>query len=38
MPYAEIAAALGLSEAAVKVKVYRSRIKLRQLRDLETKS
>jgi RNA polymerase sigma-70 factor (ECF subfamily) len=38
MPYAEIAAALGLSEAAVKVKVYRSRIKLHQLRDQESKS
>ena len=35
MPYAEIAAALGLSVTAVKVKVHRSRIKLNRLRDLE---
>ena len=32
MPYAEIAAALGLSVAAVKVKVHRSRIELKRLR------
>jgi RNA polymerase sigma-70 factor (ECF subfamily) len=32
MPYAEIAAALGLSVAAVKVKVHRSRLKLNRLR------
>ena len=35
MPYAEIAAALGLSVAAVKVKVHRSRIELLRLRDQE---
>ena len=35
MPYAEIAAALGLSVAAVKVKVHRSRIELHRLRDQE---
>ena len=35
MPYAEIAAALGLSLAAVKVKAYRSRITLQRLRDQE---
>jgi RNA polymerase sigma-70 factor (ECF subfamily) len=37
MPYAEIAAALGLSVAAVKVKVHRSRIELHRLRDQESK-
>jgi RNA polymerase sigma-70 factor (ECF subfamily) len=36
IPYAEIAAALGLSVAAVKVKVHRSRIKLNHFRNLET--
>jgi RNA polymerase sigma-70 factor (ECF subfamily) len=35
MPYAEIAAALGLSVAAVKVKVHRSRIELHRLRAQE---
>ena len=33
MPYAEIAAALGLSVAAAKVKVHRARIRLNQLRE-----
>jgi RNA polymerase sigma-70 factor (ECF subfamily) len=37
MSYAEIAAVLGLSVAAVKVKVHRSRIKLNQLLRKETK-
>ena len=32
LPYGEIAAALGLSLAAVKVKIHRARIKLAQLR------
>lgn len=35
MPYAEIAAALGLSLAAVKVKVHRARITLHRLRAQE---
>ena len=35
MPYAEIAAVLGLSVAAVKVKIHRARIKLNRWRDLE---
>ena len=35
MPYAEIAAALGLSLAAVKVKVHRARIALQRLRVKE---
>jgi RNA polymerase sigma-70 factor (ECF subfamily) len=35
MPYAEIGAALGLSVAAVKVKVHRARIKLAVLREPE---
>jgi RNA polymerase sigma-70 factor, ECF subfamily len=35
MPYLEIAAVLGISVAAVKVKVHRSRIKLNQLRRKE---
>lgn len=35
MPYAEIAAALGLSLAAVKVKIHRARLKLNQLFNLE---
>ena len=33
MPYAGIAEALGLSVAAVKVKVHRSRIRLKRLRE-----
>jgi RNA polymerase sigma-70 factor (ECF subfamily) len=33
LPYAEIARALGLSLTAVKVRVHRARIKLRQLCD-----
>lgn len=33
MPYEEIAAALGLSLAAVKVKIHRARIRLAQLRQ-----
>jgi RNA polymerase sigma-70 factor (ECF subfamily) len=35
MPHAEIAAVLGLSVPAVKVKVHRARIKLAALRQLE---
>jgi RNA polymerase sigma factor (sigma-70 family) len=35
MPYAEIAAVLGLSVAAVKVKIHRARIKLNRWRALE---
>ena len=35
-PYQEIAAALGLSLAAVKVKIHRARLKLAQLRAEET--
>ena len=35
LPYATIAAALGLSVAAVKVKVHRARIRLNQLREPE---
>lgn len=35
MPYAEIAAVLGLSVAAVKVKVHRSRIELHRILDQE---
>jgi len=35
MPYAEIAAVLSLSVAAVKIKVHRSRIELHRLRDQE---
>ena len=35
MPYAQIAAALGLSVAAVKVKVHRARIRLKRLREPE---
>ena len=35
MPYAEIAAVLGLSVAAAKVKVHRARIKLNRLREPE---
>jgi RNA polymerase sigma-70 factor (ECF subfamily) len=35
MPYAEIAAALGLSVAAVKVKVHRARLELHRLRAQE---
>jgi len=33
MPYAEIAAALGLSVAAVKVRIHRARIRLNRLRE-----
>jgi len=35
MPYAEIAAALDLSVAAVKVKVHRARVELHRLRAQE---
>jgi len=35
MPYAEIAAVLGISVSAVKVKIHRSRIKLNRLLHLE---
>lgn len=35
MPYADIASALGLSVAAVKVKVHRARIELHRRRDQE---
>jgi len=35
MPYAEIAAALGLSVAAVKVKVHRARVELHRLKVQE---
>ena len=35
MPYAEIAAVLGISVSAVKVKVHRSRIKLNRLLHLQ---
>jgi RNA polymerase sigma-70 factor (ECF subfamily) len=35
MPYVEIAAVLGLTVVAVKVKVHRSRIKINYLRNLE---
>lgn len=35
MPHAEIAAVLGLSVAAVKVKVHRARIRLKRLREPE---
>jgi RNA polymerase sigma-70 factor (ECF subfamily) len=35
LPYAAIAAALGLSVAAVKVKVHRARVKLKRLREPE---
>jgi RNA polymerase sigma-70 factor (ECF subfamily) len=35
MPYAEIAAALGISLAAAKVKIHRARLKLNQLFNLE---
>lgn len=33
MPYAEIAASLGLSVAAIKVRIHRARLKLKQLHD-----
>jgi DNA-directed RNA polymerase specialized sigma24 family protein len=38
LPYEEVAAALGLSVAAVKVKVHRARLKLSRLRQPEENS